>query len=366
MTIEEYCREIESYLCRKNDGHLIRIVGPSFELVCGWAAQGIPFRIACQGIDRYFVRYYAKGARRRPVHIDFCEADVLDAFDAWRRAVGVRLPGHEGAAAAADTKAPKAEPARSSRSCLRADHTSPGTPHTAASGTRRGARTGRQRNVGVQRTAGTVAGRSPRARVMARLAELDRQMLDAARVSPIPRILQAAREEAARAAAAVPRSYADGDVRAGGAVGSRSPAARSRRDCRPLASSEGAVPPSRRSLTPGADIELVNRETGRRRPHACATPRAGRARRRRHSWASRFEFASNASADRWRSPRRSPSCSRLPIAGSDTVDGACGGSVYAHIAYPRQLASEGRESWPMRSRGSASSSCLRRYRSRLP
>jgi len=28
-----YCRDIETYLCRKNDGHLIRIVGPSFEIV---------------------------------------------------------------------------------------------------------------------------------------------------------------------------------------------------------------------------------------------------------------------------------------------------------------------------------------------
>jgi hypothetical protein len=97
---DEYCREIEAYLCRKNDGHLIRIVGPSFERVCGWAAQGVPFRIACQGIDRYFLRYYAKGPRRRPVQIDFCEADVLDAFDAWRRSVGVRMPqaGNEPAA----------------------------------------------------------------------------------------------------------------------------------------------------------------------------------------------------------------------------------------------------------------------------
>jgi hypothetical protein len=95
VTPDEYCRDVEAYLCRKNDGHLIRIVGPSFERVCGWVTQGIPFRIVCQGIDQCFVRYYAKGARRRPVHIDFCEADVLDAFDAWRRAVGVRLPGTE-------------------------------------------------------------------------------------------------------------------------------------------------------------------------------------------------------------------------------------------------------------------------------
>lgn len=86
---EDYCRAIEAYLCRKNDGHLIRIVGPSFEKVCGWAARGVPIRVAQSGIDRYFERYYAKGPRRRPVRIDFCEADVLDVFDEWRRAVGV-------------------------------------------------------------------------------------------------------------------------------------------------------------------------------------------------------------------------------------------------------------------------------------
>jgi hypothetical protein len=85
----DYCREIESYLCRKNDGHLIRIAGPSFDLVSSWEARGVPLKVACRGIDRYFERYYAKGPRRRPVHIDFCEADVLDAFDDWRRAVGV-------------------------------------------------------------------------------------------------------------------------------------------------------------------------------------------------------------------------------------------------------------------------------------
>jgi hypothetical protein len=59
LNSDQYCRDIEAYLCRKNDGHLIRLVGPSFERVRGWAAQGIPFKIACQGIDRYFVRSYA-------------------------------------------------------------------------------------------------------------------------------------------------------------------------------------------------------------------------------------------------------------------------------------------------------------------
>jgi hypothetical protein len=87
--IDEYCREIETYLCQKNDGHLIRVVGPSFGLVSGWAEQGVPLKIAFAGIDRYFERYYRKGPRRRPVKIDFCDADVLDVFDEWRRATGV-------------------------------------------------------------------------------------------------------------------------------------------------------------------------------------------------------------------------------------------------------------------------------------
>jgi hypothetical protein len=87
--VESYCRDIEAYLCRKNDGHLIRITGAAFEQVQGWAAQGIPLKVAEAGIDRYFERYYRKGPRRRPVRVEFCEADVLDAFDDWRRAVGV-------------------------------------------------------------------------------------------------------------------------------------------------------------------------------------------------------------------------------------------------------------------------------------
>ena len=96
MDIAEYCREIETYLCRKNDGHLIRVVGPSFELVSAWAASGVPLKIAYAGIDRYFERYYRKGPRRRPVKIDFCEADVLDLFEEWRKALGVTQAAAEG------------------------------------------------------------------------------------------------------------------------------------------------------------------------------------------------------------------------------------------------------------------------------
>ena len=85
----DYCRHLEAYLCRQNEGHLVRVVGPAFDLVCGWAARGIPLPVAERGIDRTVERARAKGPRRRPLRIEFCEADVLDAFDEWRRAVGV-------------------------------------------------------------------------------------------------------------------------------------------------------------------------------------------------------------------------------------------------------------------------------------
>jgi len=92
-----FCREIEAYLCRRNAGHLVRLVGPAFEVVVGWARQGIPLKVACRGIDRFFERDLAKDrTRRRPVRIEFCEADVLDAFDEWRRAVGVATAGAGG------------------------------------------------------------------------------------------------------------------------------------------------------------------------------------------------------------------------------------------------------------------------------
>jgi hypothetical protein len=88
----EYVREVERHLCQRNHGHLIRVVGPAFELVRGWASTGVPLKVALQGIDRCCARLEARGPRRRPVRIEFCEADVLDGFDAWRRAVGVAAP----------------------------------------------------------------------------------------------------------------------------------------------------------------------------------------------------------------------------------------------------------------------------------
>jgi hypothetical protein len=104
--VARYCRELETYLCRKNSGHLIRIVGPAFDRVCSWAERGVPLKVAFRGIDRYCERDALKRGRRRPVRIEFCEADILEAFDQWRRAIGVT------AAAAERSESPEAAPRR--------------------------------------------------------------------------------------------------------------------------------------------------------------------------------------------------------------------------------------------------------------
>ena len=192
---DEYCREIEAYLCRKNDGHLIRIVGPSFERVCSWAAQGIPFRIACQGIDAYFVRFYAKGVRRRPVQIDFCENDIIDAFDAWRRAVGVRLPGAQVDADRDQVRRrTRRLPEHLDRVCERVTASRAGMlplpPEFDAV-----METITREAAAFRDLPGPLRG-DTRNRITSRLAELDRMMLDAARAQADPAAIQVMREEA--------------------------------------------------------------------------------------------------------------------------------------------------------------------------
>jgi hypothetical protein len=99
----EYCRQVESYLQKKNAGHIIRLKGPGFEMVGSWADKGVPLTAVFRGMDRYFERYDAKKQpRRRPVPIEFCEADVLDVFDEWRRAVGIAAGGASGAGEAGE------------------------------------------------------------------------------------------------------------------------------------------------------------------------------------------------------------------------------------------------------------------------
>jgi hypothetical protein len=89
----EYCREVESYLCRRNGGHLIRIVGPSFEMVRGWAETGVPITLVRRAIDVCTERRESRRETVRPLRIEFCEAEVRDQFQRWRRAVGPYVGG---------------------------------------------------------------------------------------------------------------------------------------------------------------------------------------------------------------------------------------------------------------------------------
>jgi hypothetical protein len=93
--VGEYCRQVEDCLTRANGGHLVRIVGPGFELVRGWALEGIPLSVVSRGVEAKAERH-VRGRAARPLRIEFCEADVRAVFDQWRRAVG--LAGHESGA----------------------------------------------------------------------------------------------------------------------------------------------------------------------------------------------------------------------------------------------------------------------------
>jgi hypothetical protein len=97
VDVGEYCRSIEDHLTRVNGGHLVRVVGPGFDLVRSWAESGIPLSVVYRGIeqkaDRARARRSSPGRPPRPLRIEFCEGDVLDLFESWRRAVGVPATG---------------------------------------------------------------------------------------------------------------------------------------------------------------------------------------------------------------------------------------------------------------------------------
>lgn len=174
--VAEYCRAIEAYLTRKNEGHLIRIAGPVFEQVSGWAAQGVPLAVAFRGIDRYCERYYAKGPRRRPVRIEFCEADILELFDDWRRAVGVAQladePGAADAPAKRDSLPAHLDRAIARLTALRAGGRSEVFDRRLDEAVRELDRT---------RTAARQTRGEARTAILDRLAALDRELLAAAR-----------------------------------------------------------------------------------------------------------------------------------------------------------------------------------------
>lgn len=88
LELGDYCRRIEDHLTKANAGHLVRIVGPGFDLVRQWAQAGVPLSVVYRGIDLKAERH-REGAAKRPLRIEFCVGDVQAIFDHWKRAVGI-------------------------------------------------------------------------------------------------------------------------------------------------------------------------------------------------------------------------------------------------------------------------------------
>lgn len=194
MDPAQYCREVEAYLCRKNDGHLIRIVGPAFEKVDEWATRGIPLKVVFRGIDRYVERCHARGPRRFPVRVEFCESDILVFFDAWRRAVGVTMAGGAGTVEAeGQRRRPPGLAMHLDRTIARLTACragSAGSPQVHEALERI------VQELDAMRAEARRARGDARARLVARLAELDGQMLEAVRQGSDPPWIEAARREA--------------------------------------------------------------------------------------------------------------------------------------------------------------------------
>ena len=108
--VADYCRQVEAHLTRINGGHMVRVVGAGFALVKQWADDGVPLSVVFRAIEQKAERHKA-GASRRPLRIEFCEADVRELHAAWRRAVGLTGGAELAASEAVDTPA-TAEPKR--------------------------------------------------------------------------------------------------------------------------------------------------------------------------------------------------------------------------------------------------------------
>lgn len=111
--IGEYCRRVEDHLTRANEGHLVRIVGPGFDLVRAWAQSGVPLSVVFRGIDLKAERH-REGQARRPLRIEFCESDVRAIFDQWRRAIGLTTGMGVGESPGLQTQDDAPEPKRPS------------------------------------------------------------------------------------------------------------------------------------------------------------------------------------------------------------------------------------------------------------
>ena len=212
----DYCRAVETHLCQVNGGHLVRIAGPAFATVKGWFEAGVPLSIVKRGVDRRAARAArAKTGTRRPLRIEFCEADVMDVLDEWRRAVGFALGrGAEAKAEEADEAADRASadaPADTSPEAAPRGRTASLTRHLERVSLRLSSflasvkaaddlRASVERwlaEIGDMQGKGRVRGEA-RADVLARLAAMDDELLDVVDRHAPAEVRSAAREDAMR------------------------------------------------------------------------------------------------------------------------------------------------------------------------
>jgi hypothetical protein len=92
VDVGEFCRRVEEHLARVNEGQIIRVVGPAFDLVRGWAIEGVPLSVVTRGIDLKAERHRV-GRAARPLRLEFCDVDVRQVYSHWRRSVGLTGPG---------------------------------------------------------------------------------------------------------------------------------------------------------------------------------------------------------------------------------------------------------------------------------
>lgn len=204
----EYCRRIEDHLTRTNAGHLVRIVGPGFELVRGWADAGVPLSVVYRGIDLKAERH-RDGASKRPLRIEFCAGDVQAVFDQWRRAVGLLSIGTAadgtGTADVADAEGSRDETSEASpkrRSLSR--HLDRAIDRLSRAAARMDVPEGlREECTRLLQALATIRESSARLRGDARtgvetaLASLDTELADAARRHAAPEWMESIRTEAA-------------------------------------------------------------------------------------------------------------------------------------------------------------------------
>jgi hypothetical protein len=135
-----------------------------------------------------------KGTRRRPVRIEFCEADILDIFEDWRRAVGIV----QGAASGGPD--PEAAPAAAPRVALSA-HLERVVARLVGRRTRRSPAFEQHVErllAEIDRLTGSSKGSRGDARmtILDRLAELDRELVEAATAELDAQAVASARREA--------------------------------------------------------------------------------------------------------------------------------------------------------------------------